>query len=254
MSHFTVLCIGDNVEEQLEPFFELECTMNQDEIKNDDRAEFQQESTTEELEKDFDRVKNEHPEYYYETLEEFAEEYHGYIKRENSEIWGRWTNPNAKWDWYSIGGRWTGFFKVKNNPKYIDDISVGEAGLMTEPAPKGYSDSIRFCDIDFEGMEKDKSTEAEKNWDLIQEKIASGDKNVNWVYGLKENETREEYIENHTKFSTYAVILNGEWYAKGEMGWWGMSSDEDDNWSEEFDKMVKSLPEETLLTVVDCHI
>ena len=21
---------------------------------------------------------------------------------------GRWTNPNAKWDWYTVGGRWDG--------------------------------------------------------------------------------------------------------------------------------------------------
>ena len=64
MSHFTVLCIGDQVEEQLEPYFELECTMNREEIKNDSRAEFTERLTTEELEKDFLRVKNENPELY----------------------------------------------------------------------------------------------------------------------------------------------------------------------------------------------
>ena len=80
MSHFSVLIIGDEVEEQLDPYFELECTMGQEEIKNDPRAEFVEEMSTEELEKDFLRLKDEHPEHYYETLEEFAEEYHGYIK------------------------------------------------------------------------------------------------------------------------------------------------------------------------------
>lgn len=40
MSHFTVLVIGDNIEEQLYPYHELECTMDQKEIKDDPRSEF----------------------------------------------------------------------------------------------------------------------------------------------------------------------------------------------------------------------
>ena len=82
--------------------------MDQNQIKQDPRAEFIEELTTEELEKDFIRIKNESPEYYYETLEEFADEYHGYSKLDNEEVWGRYTNPNSKWDWYSVGGRYTG--------------------------------------------------------------------------------------------------------------------------------------------------
>ena len=62
------------------------------------------------------------------------------------------------------------------------------------------------------------------------------------------------YIEKHSKFTSYALLKDGEWYAKGEMGWFGMSSDEKENWSEELDKLIKSLPEDTLLTIVDCHI
>lgn len=254
MSHFTCLVINDNVEEQLEPYFELECTMSREEIKNDSRAEFTERLTTEELEKDFLRVKNENPELYYENLEEFAEDYHGYSKLDDEEVWGRWTNPNSKWDWYQVGGRWSGMFKIKDNPKYPNDIQVGSPGLMTEPAKRGYADSIRLCDIDFEGMIKEKRERAEKNWIEIQEKLAQGDKHVLWMYDVKENETKEEYIEDCCKFSTYAVIKDGQWYSKGEMGWWAVSSNENENWTEEFDKMIKSLPEDTLLTVVDCHI
>ena len=185
MSHFTVLIIGNDVEEQLEPYFELECTMNQEEMKNDPRAEFVEEMTTEALTEDFLKTKNDHPEYYYETLEDFASEYHGYIKAEDEEVWGRFTNPKSKWDWYQIGGRWSGIFKIKD---------------------------------------------------------------------IEQDDTKEKYIEDSSRFSTYALVKEGEWYAKGEMGWWAVSSNEDENWSEEFGKMIKSLPEDTLLTLVDCHI
>jgi hypothetical protein len=254
MSHFTVLVINDNIEEQLEPFYELECSMNQKDMKNDPRAEFVEEMTTEELTEDFLKNRNEDPEYYYDTLEDFASEYHGYIKDEVEEVWGRFTNPNSKWDWYQIGGRWTGMFKIKENPKYPEDIQVGSTGLMTERAEPGYADSIRLCDIDFEGMKKDKKERAEKNWLSIQDKLSKDDKNVFWEYGIDKNTTKEQFIEDSCRFSTYALLKDGEWYAKGEMGWWAVSSNEDENWFEEFDKMIKSLPENTLLTVVDCHI
>jgi len=254
MSHFTCLVIGDNVEEQLEPFYELECTMDQNEIKNDPRAEFVKSFTTDELEKDFFRVKNESPELYYESLEEFAEDYHGYIKCDTEEKWGRWTNPKAQWDWYSIGGRWPGFFKIKENPKYPDNICLGEPGLMTKKARSGYADSIRICDIDFEGMKKDKFNELKETWSKVQNNIEKEDKSVYWMHGITPEDTEETYIERYSNFSTYAVIKDGEWYAKGEMGWFGMSSDENENWKENFTKLIESLPEDSLLTLVDCHI
>lgn len=252
MSHFTALIIGDNVDEQLEPYFELESIMSSEEIKNDPRATFQQEFTTETLEENFLKIKNEHPEYFYENLEEFAEKYHGISKKENS--WGRWTNNNSKWDWYSIGGRWTGFFKIKDNPKYPNDIIIGEPGLMTKSAQKGYADSIRICDIDFEGMKKDTIKRLKKNWIEIENKIKQGDKTVYWIYDVDQDDTKETYIEKNSNFSTYAVIKDGNWYEKGEMGWFGVSLNEKDNWKEEFNKLIQSLPEDTLLTIVDCHI
>lgn len=252
MSHFTVLCLGDNVEEQLEPFCELECSFNQEEIKNDHRSEFVQEYTTEELIKDFEEIKNNHPEYYYENLEEFAKEYHGFSKLENEELWGRWTNPNSKWDWYQIGGRWSGFFKIKDNPKYPDDILTGSPGLMTPAAKPGYADSIRLCDIDFEGMKKEKIEQAEKNWEAAENEI---DKSMlYWKYGIEKDQTKENYIINQSKFSTYALLKDGEWFAKGEMGWWAISTNENENWGAQIERLISTLPEDTLLTVVDCHI
>ena len=252
MSHFTVLVLNDNVEEQLEPFYELECSMNQEEMRNDPRAEFTDEVTKEELEEDFIKNKNEHPEHYYENLEDFAKDYHGYIKDEFDDVWGRWTNPNSKWDWYQIGGRWSGFFKIKDNPKYPDDIIIGAPGVFGNKPITGYADSIRLCDIDFEGMKKDKIERAEKNWEAAQNETDKS--SLHWKYGIEKDEAKEEFIENSAKFTTYALIKDSEWYAKGEMGWWAVSSNEDENWAEEFDKMIKSLPEDTLLTMVDCHI
>lgn len=42
-------------------------------------------------------------------------------------------NKRSKWDWYLIGGRWTGYYDLK--PEFIGDPRVinGQAGAMTEP-------------------------------------------------------------------------------------------------------------------------
>ena len=56
--------------------------------------------------------------------------------------------------------------------------------------------------------------------------------------------------------STFAVVKKGKWYEKGRMGWWGAVHDEkdQDTWNKEFIKMLKSVPEDTLLSLYDCHI
>ncbi|MNO03610.1 hypothetical protein D3C81_2243720 [compost metagenome] len=55
---------------------------------------------------------------------------------------------------------------------------------------------------------------------------------------------------------TYAIVKDSQWYQRGEMGWWGMSSNEvsESEWAEQFGKLIDGLPEDTLLTVIDCHI
>jgi hypothetical protein len=221
-------------------------------MQKDPRAQFIKEMDANELNDEWEKIKQTRPELKYDTAEECAEDYFGYIKE--GEDWGRWTNPSSKWDWYTIGGRWTGYFKPKADLKYPDDIILGSPGAFGNKPTEGYVDSIRLCDIDFEGMENDSRINAEKNWEDAQELIEKGDKSVYFMYGIKANQTKEDYINEHSKFSAFALLKDGVWYAKGEMGWWAAVSDEKDNWQEEFTKLIASLPEDTLLTVVDCHI
>ena len=103
-------------------------------------------------------------------------------------------------------------------------------------------------------MEEDSKISAEKNWEDAQELVKKGDKSVYFMYGIKDNETKEEYVTKHSKFSTFALLKDGEWYAKGEMGWWAAVADEKEDWQDELTKLISELPEDTLLTVVDCHI
>lgn len=71
-------------------------------------------------------------------------------------------------------------------------------------------------------------------------------------------ESRGDFIEKARRSCavTFAVLYNGKWYEKGEMGWWGMVSNEKDQneWNDQFYELLESLPDDTLLSVYDCHI
>ena len=108
-------------------------------------------------------------------------------------------NPDSKWDWYSIGGRWSGFLRTKEKDDEGNPIKVNQA---------------QFKDID---------------WDYM--------------------------IENDIIPFNY-VTEDGEWCEKGEMGWWGMTTNEmeQDDWTDNFKNYLKLVEDDCLVTVVDFHI
>lgn len=224
----------------------------------------------------------------YSSFEEFAEDYHGYKGRDDETgRYGYWENPNRKWDWYQPGGRWTGFFKLKDGA----EGEVGSRGLMTPAAKPGYVDSCRVGDIDIAGMRAEAEAEAASNYDefhaivagrplpVFEEIRAKHDGDYDkaraeyWAdpvmqalsQSRKFSFDREEYLVERDAYlkrardgalATFAVLKDGNWYEKGSMGWWGMVSDRKDEaeWNSQFAELFNSLPEDTEVTVVDCHI
>lgn len=156
MSHFAVLVIGENPEEQLAPYQEnnmgdcpkkyLKFVDQEEEMK----AEY--ETGSDYNSKPFKEA--------FPSFEHFAKEYHGITKDEETGKYGYYENPNAKWDWYLLGGRWTGFFRLK--PKA--DGKRGEPGIMTKPAKVGYADQTRKGDVDIEGMMDEAGIKARDNY------------------------------------------------------------------------------------------
>lgn len=191
----------------------------------------------------------------YKNIDAFADEYFGYKKI--GDKYGYYHNPNAKWDWWSVGGRWTGFFKAKKGVKFPNDLSTGTPGLLTECAGDGWHDSIRKCDIDFEAMKAEAVESAKENWKKYQEELAKNAEMAKFIFQYPDDvKTEEDCIKYKLKtyLSTFALLKDGKWYEKGKMGWWAIVSNENKDWCEEFTKMFEELPEDTLITVVDCHI
>lgn len=202
---------------------------------------------------------------YYKTFDKFVKDYHGYDKKDSKTgKYGYWENPNAKWDWYSLGGRWTGFFKLKPGRKG----ESGTPGLMTSPAEVGFVDQAYKRDIDFETMKEESFEKAMKTYDEFEAKFKEDPKcktfNAYFEYGVYNKgsrtkfvpETRQEFLLRQAPVLTFAVIKDGKWYERGKMGWWACVSDEKaaEDWNAEYAKLLDEVSEDTQLSIFDCHI
>lgn len=308
MSHFTVLVVGDDPETQLIPFQEnnmgdcpeeyLEFCEAMENVLCDYR-DVRDQDTGEWTKNLCSKCDDDSCQECLDLIDMYAAD-QGYKKHDGK--WGYWENPNAKWDWYSLGGRWNGFFRLKPGR----DGQVGEASFMhpsgvinAEPLAAGPNtvDSAKVGDIDFEAITREAEKEAGDSYDNIQslfggeipkleflwkDLIARDD--IDWdekrrLYSeqpgvvkadkvSQDNKiffemdnfqcSREEYVSNAGRkaFTTFAVLKDGQWYERGEMGWWACVSNEKDRdaWSEEFNKLLRGLPDDTLVSVYDCHI
>jgi hypothetical protein len=52
----------------------------------------------------------------------------------------------------------------------------------------------------------------------------------------------------------YCVVIDGKWYEKGQMGWWGISTGDKENWDEEFAELIANIPADSEVYNIDFHI
>ena len=278
MSHFTVLVIGDNAETQLEPFDEnirmakhVEHTKKElikrgkKDIKAYEKgyyADYLKDPKKYELEftnkGHLDYVKNEFPKKLKWTdAQIYKDQIRWYEKEDIGKDGEVYTtrNPKSKWDWYSLGGRWMGYFKSKEGVKF----QLGVSDMGDNKPEAGYADAIKKGDVDWDGMRLDSFHKTEKNWREYEKALKTGKLKGNdayWRYGIEKKETKKDYLARQCSIATYAVLKDGEWFQKGQMGMFGMGHHEmsEKKWIESFDKMINSLSEDTLLSLYDCHI
>ena len=223
----------------------------------------------------------------YATVAECAEE--AFNVKEIDGRFYRHTNPNARWDWYQVGGRWTGTLKLKPGARGI----IGRPGLMTSNAPPGYADQALKGDVDWSQMRNDADVKARALWKLCRETTggmaweswddtrirypniedarreyhaqpaiellrASGKDAFKWEVDDDLALDEEAYIQRRRDqaCSFFAFVRDGEWTERGKMGWFGTASDEisKPQWNSMFNAMLDALPDDMLVTLVDCHI
>lgn len=111
-------------------------------------------------------------------------------------------NPDAKWDWYVIGGRWSNYLYLKERDEEGERLTA---------------DYAYFDEVD-------------------------------WDYMIEMNRTPFCFVD-----------WDGDWYEKGEMGWFAMTKNEkdDDSWVDEFKAYIETLKNVQFqgeVTVIDFHI
>lgn len=148
-------------------------------------------------------------------------------------------NPNSKWDWYQIGGRFSDGKPTKiKDFKLYDDLDDDTIALY-----KRAWDS-------FEG--KYELSEDEEN------KIFGEFRMWNDKYYLDRYGTCENYIKAISSNIPYAFVDANGWYEKGQMGWWGCDNatqESIEDYTEFAEKYFTAEENQNKYIVwVDCHI
>ena len=154
-------------------------------------------------------------------------------------------NPDAKWDWYTIGGRWKKAFTAYGIDPY--GTRVGDIKVLFDP--DCYKRASRFWELYVEGQEP--MTDEDKQ--LIKFEFYQKE------YYLERYVDKETYAQCRAAFSTFAVITpDGIWHEQGEMGWFGMSSETNEDgldWEKNYiERFIKTADPNWTLYIVDCHI
>lgn len=286
MSHYSCLVVGKDPEYQLAPFHEFECTGRDDEFVQDVDVtkevlgHMEKESASLQDALDYFGLAE-------STVAADCDIHHsGDHKYGYAIVAGDVlikavdrTNPNKKWDYWVIGGRFS-------------DKILRKTGTRDNAARKS--------EIDFDRLRQEKLQEADKDWHSVHAIIDPLPKIVPWTVVREDkfpndiDAAREFYhgqeavaalhawnktnsyplgalmefesllcpLESYLKvqaelaFNCFAFVRNRKWAERGKMGWWGMVADEkdDETWSSIFQKLLADVPDSEWLTVVDCHI
>ena len=165
-----------------------------------------------------------------------------YIKIMRYEVvdgqWGSYSNPNGRWDFYSLNGK-----------AYLFDVKDGSIG---DPVYRK-NDYIWFPDM------KDAEEDAREYWDDFVGESALGEAPgiFDRQYFIDRYKTREQYIKEMTRVMPYAFITpDGVWHSAGRIFYFGLSNEtaEDaDRYAEEWDAWINS-DANPYVNLVDCHI
>lgn len=158
-----------------------------------------------------------------EEYEKYGDDYNGNEwKKDEKGVWSQYSkrNPKAKYDWYEEGGRYSCSIKTK------DGHLVNECQLQ---------------DIDWTPFSKDDYLKTPRK-DIYGRKY----------YPLK------HYIEWHFTEEDVprTLIIDGEWHERGTVGIFCITENEKpyEEWKEEFMGLIKDLPGDSEVHLVDFHI
>ena len=214
----------------------------------------------------------------YKSFEEYAEERCGFSFDEKHQGYGYYYNPNAIWDWYSIGGRWPERFLVKDS---CLEYSIGETSWCNSgekaEAPEGYLwvCAARKKDIAWEEMRNWRNQKAKERFYKLERMFLAGktdsdfdgeivpDGVMHWGrYVYRKGSALEEYLEeygipNSWKYpiGSHDIVDAGQWLSIEDR----VLDPESGNyvpvdWRSCIDGHIDEMDEDAVLAAVDYHI
>jgi hypothetical protein len=194
------------------------------------------------------------------------------------------TNPNKKWDWWEVGGRWSNKLQdvdgYKLNQLQMVDLALEDIRADAVEKADFLYDRYEVCLSRFTGSE-DPIGEGlvPPSWPEMRERHKDDISKARDLYndhpvvrGMREMLSddigflqcpidhfrggRKAYVERQRKgaFCFFALLKDGVWHQRGNMGMWATVFDEKNDWEDQFAKLIEDIPGSSYLTVVDCHI
>ena len=211
------------------------------------------------------------------SFEAYCRDYRDYIKNAAGQ-WGYKTNPNAKWDWYCIGGRFSGEFIIKADNDECIFVAPSEAGDAPLPESFEYANAARKRDVCWDFAKQMRIKAAEESYARHVKAFETGDVSelgffakiteegihgwgtMRYIKGetLDEFKARKGVSDaDQYAYDTYAFLdADGEWHSSGDMGWFGISANDKPEraWKDELQALMAQVNDDDFIVLVDCHI
>ena len=142
-------------------------------------------------------------------------------------------NPDSKWDWWCIGGRFSDV--LPKNPMPISE----------------WPEKIKLTDEEI----KEKHEHIYNVYQTIQDGTYDGFYRVEYMQ--QKYPTLQSFCEAHVNPHLYAIVdLDGLWHEPGRMGWFSSMAepDKEREWNDKFYDTFIVPNRDCYITVIDCHI
>ena len=177
-------------------------------------------------------------------------------------------NPDAKWDWWSIGGRWRYRLKVLKNTEHIKDRDMFFGEPRKQKGKYRWCDGARIKDIKWEDMNRSTKEDIKQRarfWDVVVDGAEAKEGEdfgfcYRGEYYRDRYGTKENFIMKEGLFYTHDLLdgIGGVWHSMGDMGWFGCDASTRESFElylQKFYEIIQN-PEyqDYWFIMVDCHI
>lgn len=217
------------------------------------------------------------------TFEQYMDEYCGYKERDaRHRRYGHWSNPDAKWDWWEIGGRFQNRLRVKGSEAGVNycrgsslDLEryakenqtkireffekyeqLSSGAETTEPFEGTRETGLKVGLIDCVDQSQLTGNEWRKNeWPANP---ANPRTEPRYDVFKEPNDASKKAVEAlYSGIGGWAVLGADGWKQCGNMGWWGMSDANESSvvkFAAEREAWLQSGDPEDWIVIVDCHV